>query len=135
MVGTLRQEALASPQPTLAQLKKLLASATTAETRLRVEGRPGVLPAGVELSAYRIVEHLLIALDDVPEASIDVQLHFTEHALELSLAGPPAPNGNPAAVLAVVRERAALHGGNVRTRSSTRRLETVVRLPLVSARG
>ena len=36
------------------------------DARLTVEGSPRALPAAVELSAYRIVEHLLDALEDAP---------------------------------------------------------------------
>ena len=34
--------------------------------RLTVDGSPRTLPAGLELSGYRIVEHLLLALEDAP---------------------------------------------------------------------
>ena len=76
VVGTLREEGLTGPQPVLAQLGSLLESATSADARLQVEGSPRALPAGVELSAYRIVEHLLAALQDAPEARIDVRVRF-----------------------------------------------------------
>lgn len=66
MLGSLREESPSEPQPTLARLPELLASATTAAARLTIEGNQRVLPAGLELSGYRIVEHLLEALDDTP---------------------------------------------------------------------
>ena len=48
------------------------------------------LPAGLELSAYRIVEHLLAAVQDAPEARIDVRVRFGPDVLELDVTGPPA---------------------------------------------
>jgi len=87
------------PQPTLARMSELLARATTADARLTVDGSPRTLPAGLELSGYRIVEHLLLALEDAPEAAVDVRLSFTPDALELHVSGPPAANvdlGGPA---------------------------------------
>ena len=42
-----------------------------ADARLTVEGSPRALPAGVELSAYRVVEHLLDALDDAPGVDVE----------------------------------------------------------------
>src|SRR5216683_8439023 len=89
VVGTLREEAPTAPQPVLAELGGLLERASTADARLSVEGSPRALPAGVELSGYRIVEHLLAALDDAPDARIDVRVRFGPDALELRVAGPP----------------------------------------------
>ncbi len=88
VVGTLREEGLTGPQPVLAELGSLLESATSADARLHVEGSPRVLPAGLELSAYRIVEHLLTAMQDAPEARIDVRVRFGPDALELDVTGP-----------------------------------------------
>src|SRR4051794_15071033 len=53
MVGVLRHDDLAptAPQPTLTHLEAMLVRAKGARARLRVEGNPRVLPAGVELSA------------------------------------------------------------------------------------
>jgi len=67
-VGNLRAERLTGPQPVLADLDSLLERAMTADARLQVSGSPRALPAGLELSAYRIVEHLLEALEDAPGA-------------------------------------------------------------------
>jgi signal transduction histidine kinase len=133
IVGALRDDAPVEPQPTLAQLTTLLDRATTSETRLVIDGDPRVLPAGIELSAYRIVEHLLVALQDAPEARIEVHLRFAPEALDLTVSGPAALLGEPSAALAQVRERVALHGGTVSTRSVPKGLETIVRLPIVTA--
>ncbi len=131
VVGNLRA-AEQGPQPVLAELGTLLETATTADARLKVTGSPRQLPAGLELSAYRIVEHLLEALQDAPAARIDVQVGFGPDALELAVAGPARPHANPLAAFATARERAALLGGTLHTESGAGRCTALVRLPLAS---
>ena len=130
VVGTLREEAPTEPQPVLAQLGDLLERATSADARLSVAGSPRALPAGVELSGYRIVEHLLGALDDAPDARIDVRVRFGPDALELRVAGPAGQQADPARTFAGARERAALLGGSLRIDTSSGRCDALVRLPL-----
>jgi signal transduction histidine kinase len=65
LLGVLRQDgepqASLTPVPGLANLDSLLAEVAKAglAVKLRVEGRPSPLPAGVDLSAYRIVQEAL----------------------------------------------------------------------------
>jgi signal transduction histidine kinase len=132
VVGTLREERLTAPQPVLAELGSLLESATTSDARLRVEGSPRALPAGLELSAYRIVEHLLAALQDEPGARIDVLVRFGPDALELDVAGPAGRPADPVAAFSVARERVALLGGTLRIDTSPARWAALVRLPLAA---
>jgi signal transduction histidine kinase len=132
VVGTLRHERLTAPQPVLAELGSLLESATTSDARLRVEGSPRLLPAGLELSAYRIVEHLLAALQDEPGARIDVLVRFAPDALELDVAGPVGRHADPAAAFSVARERVALLGGTLRIDTSAARWAALVKLPLTA---
>jgi signal transduction histidine kinase len=131
VVGNLRAQER-GPQPVLAGLGALLDSATTADARLRVTGSPRALPAGLELSAYRIVEHLLEALHDAPEARIDVVVRFTADALELDVSGPASRQANPVAAFASARERAALLGGTLNIESVGGRCMAVVRLPVAA---
>jgi len=77
-------------------------------------------------------EHLLLALEDAPEAAVDVRLSFTPDALELHVSGPPAANVDLRAVLAAARERAGLHGGTVDSRLAGGVCYAMARLPLVS---
>ena len=90
VVGTLRDPPT-EPEPGLAELGSLLTRATTAATRLSVEGPARPLPASLELTGYRIVEQLLTALRDEPSAQVDVRLRFAPDCLELRVAGPPPP--------------------------------------------
>jgi hypothetical protein len=132
VLGSLQERAPSEPQPTLARLSELLGRATTADARLTVDGSPRTLPAGLELSGYRIVEHLLLALEDAPDAAVDVRLRFCPEALELHVSGPPAPAADLRAVLAAARERASLHGGSVESRLADGLCYAMARLPLVS---
>lgn len=133
VLGALRERAPSEPQPTLADMSGLLARGTSADARLIVAGAPRTLPAGLELSGYRIVEHLLQALADEPGAAVDVRLHFRPDALELHVSGPPSPSADLRAVLAAARERARLHGGTVYSRMAGGLCYATARLPLVSS--
>lgn len=135
VVGALHDDVPAEPQPSLARLSDLLSRATTADARLAVQGSPRALPAGLELSGFRIVEHLLLALEDAPGAPVDVSLRFGPDALELEVSGPPARHADVGAVLAAARERAALHGGTVDVRTDEQLRYATARLPLISARA
>jgi hypothetical protein len=132
VLGSLHERAPSEPQPTLARLSELLGRATTADARLTVDGSARTLPAGLELSGYRIVEHLLLALQDAPDASVEVRLRFCPDALELHVSGPAAPAADLRAVLAAAGERAGLHGGTVDSRLADGLCYTMARLPLVS---
>jgi signal transduction histidine kinase len=132
VLGALHEPAPSEPPPTLARLSELLTRATSADARLTVEGSPRTLPAGLELSGYRIVEHLLLALDDAPGAAVDVRLRFCPDALELHVRGPRSPAADLQAALASARERAGLHGGTVRSRLEGRICHATATLPLVS---
>ena len=87
VVGNLH-DAPMQPQPVLSQLDRLLGGITRADARLRVEGDPRLLPPGVELSGYRIVEQVLRALENDPASHIDVVVDFKPDSLQLTVVGP-----------------------------------------------
>lgn len=127
VVGVLRNDAApVSPQPTLTHLEALLVRAKGAGARLDVEGSPRALPAGVELSAYRIVEQLLDALQDAP--GVEVGVRFADDALELKVAGPVRRRGEEQIERA--RERARLQSGTFESITQGGRAEAVVSLPI-----
>jgi signal transduction histidine kinase len=131
VVGALRPvNAPTAPQPVLSELSSLLQRATKADARLHVTGTASALPPGVELSGYRIVEHLLDALQDDPAARVDVTVGFTPDALELTIVGPAGPRRTSTAALAAARERVALHGGSLAFRTDSGNRHAFVRLPL-----
>jgi signal transduction histidine kinase len=132
VVGVLRDDSedVAEPQPTLTHLEALLMRAKGAEARLAVEGSPRALPAGVELSAYRIVEHLLDALEDAPD--VEVRVSFHDQALEIAVAGPARRRGDAGAALERARERVALHRGTLESHTRAGRSEAVAQLPVLA---
>jgi signal transduction histidine kinase len=131
IVGVLRDdEAPTSPAPTLTSLRALVLRDKGDGARLTVEGNPRVLPAGVELSAYRIVEHLLSALDDAP--GVEVGVRFGEDALEIRVAGPAGRRGDVGVALGRARERAQLHRGTLDARTRGGRAEAVALLPVAA---
>jgi hypothetical protein len=131
VVGTLR-DAPRDPEPGLAELAGLLARATTADTRLSIDGPARPLPASIELTGYRIVEQLLTVLRDDPSALVDVRLRFTPDCLELRVAGPPAA-GELRQLRSAVQARLAIFGGTIDIEDSASRLAALVRLPLVTS--
>jgi len=130
IVGVLRAEEsdpVTSPQPTLTHLQALLVRAKGSDARLEVEGNPRVLPPGVELSAYRIVEHLLDALEDAP--GVEVRVRFDDDALELTVAGPA--RRRTSAAIERARERVQLHRGTLDATTRGGRAAAVVHLPVL----
>jgi hypothetical protein len=129
--------AVVEPAPVLARLDRLLADAAEGTAQLRVVGDPRLLPPGLELSAYRIVERLLEATerDALPgdrPGPTEVTVAFGPHELELTVTGPSARRSDVRAALAAASERAAVHGGSMQTSVADRRRTTVVALPLVA---
>jgi signal transduction histidine kinase len=124
LLGVLRargRERLA-PQPGLDALPELLDEGRRGghEIRFEVEGEPIRLPAGLDLTAYRIVqEGLTNARKHAPGAAVDLTLRWRAAEVEIEVAddgpGPPStPNGVGHGLIGM-RERASLYGGSLRT--------------------
>ena len=131
LVGALRcdaSDAGTAPQPTLTHLEALLVRAKGSDARLIIEGHPRVLPAGVELSAYRIVEHLLCALEDVSE--VEVRVTFGDDAIELAVSGPARPGAK--AAIERAHARVKLHRGTLEATAQGGRAEAVACLPTLA---
>jgi hypothetical protein len=132
VVGVLRDadaEAPVDPQPTLTHLEALLVRAKGGEARLTVEGSPRALPPAVELSAYRITEQLLDALEDAPD--VEVRVRFGSGALELAVSGPARRRARDSIERA--RERARLQHGTLEATFKGGRAEAAVSLPVLAA--
>ena len=130
-VGVLRDDTTApeiAPLPSLTQLDALLMHAKGERARAAVEGNPRVLPPAVELSAYRVVEHLLSALEDTVDLAVTVR--FTPGAVEIAVSGPARPRAK--AAIERARERARLHSGTVEATVRGGRAEAFVSLPVVA---
>jgi signal transduction histidine kinase len=131
IVGLLRGGDVAlAPAPTVAHLDALLARHTRADSRLTVVGDPRSLPATVELSAYRIVEHLVDVMTDLPESRIEVGVRFDDDALEIRVNGPVDRSADVKAAVARARERARFLGGSLDVKVSRGRASAVAQLPV-----
>jgi signal transduction histidine kinase len=132
IVGLLRGGDVAlAPAPTVAHLDALLARHTSSDSRLTVAGDPRSLPATVELSAYRIVEHLVDVLADQPDSRIEVGLRFDRDALDIRVHGPVNRSANVKAAVARARERAKFLGGTLDVKVSRGHARAVALLPVL----
>jgi signal transduction histidine kinase len=132
LVGLLRGGDVAlAPAPTVAHLDALLARHLQADSRLTVAGDPRSLPATVELSAYRIVEHLLNVLSDQPKSHIEVDVRFEDDALEIRVNGPVDRSADLKGAVARARERAKFLGGSLDVKVSHGHAHAVAQLPVL----
>jgi signal transduction histidine kinase len=122
MVGVLRrpEEAPAlAPQPSLEHLEKLVEQARESglPVDLRVEGHPLQLPAGVDLTAYRLVqEGLTNALKHARAERAQVLVRYGPGDIEVTVSddGRGAGSGDGGGHgLVGMRERVAVYGGEL----------------------
>jgi signal transduction histidine kinase len=133
IVGQLRGgEVALAPAPSVAHLDALLARHVRGGSRLRVSGDPRVLPPSVELSAYRIVEHLVSALADRPSAPVAVSMAFSDDALDILVGGSVPKGADLRGAVARARERAVLHAGSLDLTVSRGRARVRAHLPVLS---
>jgi signal transduction histidine kinase len=112
----------AHPQPGLDQLGELAAPLRAAglEVALRREDDAGALPAGVDLSAYRIVQEALTnTLRHAGASRAEVTVRSAPGMLELDVlddghgGAPPPADGGGGRGIAGMRERATMLGGTL----------------------
>jgi signal transduction histidine kinase len=121
VLGSLRseEEADLAPSPSLDELPKLVENARLADVQVELDrGTIPVLPAAVELSAYRIVQEALTNIIKHAVTPARCTIRITAESGELHLAviddGKPCrPVGEPGNGLIGMRERAALHHGTL----------------------
>jgi signal transduction histidine kinase len=125
LLGLLRRNdepASLSPQPGLAQLDELLASVRDAglQVDLAVTGERTPLPAGLDLTAYRIVQEALTnVLKHANATRVGVSLAFARDRLDLEVGDDGRSGGGaiestgPGNGLIGMRERATVFGGTV----------------------
>jgi signal transduction histidine kinase len=120
LVGMLRSDEgdPRAPQPGLCDLPALVAQVRDGglPVELDVQGERRTLPAGIELSAYRIVQEALTnVLKHAGEARASVQVRYGRTSLELEVADDGTGGASPVAGgghgLVGMRERVALYGG------------------------
>jgi signal transduction histidine kinase len=128
LLGVLRQEGEPqgdlAPAPGLADLDGLLVEMAKAGlgVRLRVEGTPSPLPAGVDLSAYRIVQEALTnVVKHTGPARAQVTIRYRDQEVMVEVSddgrGVTAPTGDGRARvghgLIGMRERVQVFGGDL----------------------
>ena len=123
LLGVLRMESQPAlePQPGLDRLDELVAAAqaTGGDVRVRRIGQPRPLPAGLDVSAYRIIQEALTNVRrHAPRAAAEVVVRYTGEGIEISVDndGPPIPipSGGTGHGLLGMRERANMAGGVLR---------------------
>jgi signal transduction histidine kinase len=139
LLGVLRSDDRdTSPRPTLAQLETLLerARAGGRPIELVVQGERRPLPTGVELAAYRVVQHSLEAFGVGEGDAATVVLRYRPDDLELEVTGETPSEKLEASALDAARERVSAHGGAF-TATRQDRGTTLVRaeLPLAVPSG
>ncbi|ROQ67883.1 signal transduction histidine kinase [Streptomyces sp. 840.1] len=114
-------EAPDAPQPTLAELDRLLANVGEAglATRKTVTGAVRELPQGVELSAYRIIQEALSnTLRHAPGAAAEVEIGYVLGGLGLRVVngpptGPVKPSPGAGHGITGMRERVGMLNGEM----------------------
>jgi signal transduction histidine kinase len=116
LLGLLRatERGARAPRPTLEQLDALLADARAGGrvVDLEVEGEHRPLTAGVELAAYRTVQHALVAVGSGPDEHATVQVRYHPDRLELEVRGLTSGGTAAGAALMAARERVLVLGGS-----------------------
>jgi signal transduction histidine kinase len=123
-----------APQPSLRRLSPLIDRISFAglPVEVRISGEPRPLPAGIDATAYRIVQEALTnALKHGDRSKAEVTIRYADHALRVEvlnsgpsvLSGDRRPPTTPAAEpdgtgrgLLGIRERVAVYGGELDAR-------------------
>jgi signal transduction histidine kinase len=117
-----------SPQPSLSRLSPLIDRIAFAglPVEVRISGEPRPLPAGVDVTAYRIIQEALTnALKHGDGVKAEVTVRYADNALRvevlnsgpsvLSGGRPPGPDGEGRGLLGL-RQRVAVYGGDLDAR-------------------
>ena len=143
LLGVLRRtdaDLALAPQPGLEELDELIGQVRAAglPVELRIEGEPEPLPAGVDLSAYRIVQEALTnTLKHAGPAHARVTLRYRNDEVELEVnddgAGAGKGGGSGQGLIGM-RERVAIYGGVFESGRQNGGYQVRARLPLDSHR-
>ncbi|WP_026425645.1 sensor histidine kinase [Actinokineospora inagensis] len=134
MLGVLRSPGSLEPAPGLAGLDELVARTSSAGVDVDVvlHGTPHPLPAGIDVSAYRIVQEALTNVVKHAETqTCRVTIAYAEDAVLLTITdngrgGSPGPGGHG---LIGMRERTTLCGGELSAGPIPGGFEVAARLP------
>lgn len=116
LLGVLRSTDRGSrePRPTLQRLDALLAAARHSGRALDLEfeGDRRPLGAGVELAAYRTLQHALAVVGGAADGPTRIRVRYLPDQLELEIHGWRATGGAASAALMAARERVLALGGS-----------------------
>jgi signal transduction histidine kinase len=125
LLGILRsddQQLAIGPQPGLRSLEALIEQlrASGQPVEVRFEGEPLHLPAGIDLSAFRIVQEALTnTVKHARGATVEVVVRYQDDALDLTVVddgrGTSTEVNGSGHGLVGMRERVALYGGTLHT--------------------
>jgi signal transduction histidine kinase len=126
LLGAMRRddELELAPQPSLASLDALADQVGRAglPVHMHVEGEPFALSAGIDLSAYRIIqEGLTNALKHARATRADVTVHYAPDAVELEVRDDGAGRATTDGLghgLVGIRERVKIYGGEMSAESA-----------------
>jgi len=115
LLGVLRredEELGLAPQPSLAHVGSLVRRSRVGglPVELLVEGEPRPLPAGVDLTAYRLVQEALVRARDAEAGRAAAILDYGPSDLRVEITDDGAPVGRR---LLGLRERVAVYGGQL----------------------
>lgn len=115
LLGVLRSDepGTLAPRPTLAEIDGLMAQARAGGrvVHFALEGEPCPLPQEIEVSGYRILQHLLTtSLAAGHGGSVAVHLRYSPDGLSLAVTGDASGQDRDEA-LAAARERTSVLGG------------------------
>jgi signal transduction histidine kinase len=130
LLGVLRKDGegvVRTPQPGTQTLDMLVHGAQEAglDVRVAIEGDRKTLPAGVDVSVFRIIQEALTnSLKHAGPTRADVLLKYDDHAIEVEIVDGGIVNGydppdvdpdNPQHGLLGMKERVSLYGGEIVT--------------------
>jgi signal transduction histidine kinase len=129
-----------SPQPSLSEIHRLAEAARAGglDVALSVEGEPRLLPTGVDVSAYRILQEALRDAREERDGMIRVTVSYGERDLRLEVSGVSRDRAFPALNehWLAIRERVALYGGVLATdKAPSGGYTLTARLPLEAGGG
>ena len=136
LLGVLRkgdEELALAPQPSLAHVDSLArrAQASGLPVALTVTGDVRPLPAGVDLTAYRLVQEALTGARDVGHAGrAEVHIFYGADHVDVDVADDGRPRGRR---LLGMRERVAIYGGELATEPAGGGWRVSARLPAEAA--
>jgi signal transduction histidine kinase len=119
LLGSVRGETEYAPRPGLDRLDELVAQVRSAglAVGVSVEGAPRPLPAGIDLSAYRVVQEALTnTLKHAQATRADVALRYGDDELGVEVRDDGAGNGSGGGTgsgLIGMRERVTAFGGSL----------------------